>query len=123
MYKRQSYNLNNREGTEDKVVKRWDGKKMLKCSVISDEDLDRKNFRRSEHAQGDMTWNEMRSFIRKYENAYKTHNMSRAAAYKVVYDMLDSQRMSVNQRRAERLSLKLGKLGLLDVDVDPTVLH
>lgn len=116
-------NLNNREGTGDKVVQRWNGKKILKCTVIRDEDLDKRNFRKSEHAQGTMTWEEMRSFIRTYENAYKTYTMTRAKAYKLIYEMLDEQRLSVNRSRAERLSLKLGKLGLLDVDVDPSVLH
>ena len=117
-----SENLNNREGTGDKIVRRWNGKKMLKCQIISDDDLDKRNFCRSEHARGDMTWAEMRSFIRKFETAYKTYTMTRTKAYKLIYDMLDTQRMSVNQRRAETLSLKLGQLGLLDVDVDPRVL-
>lgn len=118
-----SENLNNREGFGQTLVRRWDGKKMLKCQLLTDDDLDKRNFRRSEHAQGTMTWAEMRSFIRTYETAYKTYTMPRAKAYKLIYDMLDTQRMSVNQKRAEKLSLKLGQLGLLDVDVDPRVLH
>ena len=94
----------------------WDGKRMISCEQLSNEELKARSYHTSTQSLGMHTWEELRDRINACHQRVEEKQITRAEGYSQIFDILNAQKECVDNGRAKRLSLALGRLGLATRD-------